>query len=336
MAGITDNPFRSFMKSMGCGIITTELISAKALQMKHKKSHQLMTFDESQRPIGIQIFGEELESLGIAAQMVEQAGADFIDLNFGCPVTKIIKKGAGSAVLKDLNFLQQILKKVCKSVNIPVSIKVRTGWDSHSRNANQVTQIAHDEGIAWVTIHGRTRAQGYSGNADWDYISEVKTNSLIPIIGNGDLITVDRILRLQKTSQCDGMMIGRACLKNPWIFLELKQGIQNNFHQKTNESNNTNNMKHLASMKKNHIKTLTKLRYYLENFYDEPMCLLQYKKLCVWYSSGYPNSAQFRQEVFKTRERNQILDLIESYFSKIDLIEKQSTIYDPALMQGHG
>ena len=223
MAGITDFPFRSFMKEMGCGIVTTELISAKSLQLKNERSYKLMSFNENQRPVGVQIFGEELEALAAAAQIVEQSGADFVDLNFGCPVPKIVKKGAGSAVLKNLCFLQKILKTVKKSISIPLSIKVRTGWDQSSRNTHEIAKIAYDEGVIWLTIHGRTRAQAYSGRADWSYIKEIKSKSLIPIIGNGDLIKPTQVLKLKKESGCDGMMIGRGCLKNPWIFQEIKQ-----------------------------------------------------------------------------------------------------------------
>ena len=316
MAGITDSPFRSFMKEMGCSIVTTELVSAKSLQMGNERSHKLMCFDESQRPIGVQIFGEELTSFSDAAQIVEQLGADFIDLNFGCPVSKIIKKGAGSAVLKDLSFLRKILRVVKKAVSIPVSIKVRTGWDHHSRNTNEITKIAYDEGIIWLTIHGRTRTQAYSGQADWRYITEIKNQSVIPIIGNGDLINVEQILKLKEESHCDGMMIGRGCLKNPWIFQEMKTAYKNS--------------------KKCYIDILNRLKYHLENFYDEKMFLLQYKKFSTWYSSGYPESAQFRQTVFQSRDKQEVLDLIHSYFSQIDFRKKQDTAYEPSLMQGHG
>lgn len=231
MAGITDHPFRSFMREMGCGIVTTELISAKSLQTGNEKSHKLMCFNESQRPIGVQIFGEELSALADSAQIVEQTGADFLDLNFGCPVSKIVKKGAGSAVLKDLVFLRKILQTVKKAVTIPVSIKVRTGWDQHSRNTCEIAHIAYNEGIVWLTIHGRTRAQAYSGKADWNYIAKVKKQSVIPVIGNGDLVNSEQILQLKKESECDGMMIGRGCLKNPWIFWEVNTAYNKSLYQ---------------------------------------------------------------------------------------------------------
>lgn len=320
MAGVTDFPFRSFMREMGCGIITTELVSAKSLQIGNERSNKLMSFNENQRPVGVQIFGEELAALSEAAQIVEQSGADFIDLNFGCPVPKIVKKGAGSAVLKDLSFLRKILKTVKKSVSIPVSIKVRTGWDHHSRNTHEITKIAHDEGIIWLTIHGRTRSQAYSGQADWSYITEVKKQSSIPVIGNGDLTKREQVLKLKEKSHCDGMMIGRGCLKNPWIFQEVKK-MYNNTKEETKNS---------------YMNVLSRLKYHLENFYDEKMFLLQYKKFSCWYSAGFPDSAHFRKTAFQNKNKEEVLNLVESYFSRIDFNQKQEIAYEPALMQGHG
>ena len=323
MAGVTDSPFRSFMREMDCGIVTTELISAKSLQLNNEKSKKLMHFHEGQKPVGVQLFGEELESLSYAASVVEQAGADFIDLNCGCPVPKIVKKGAGSAVLKNLKFLVKILQTLKKAVSIPVSLKVRTGWDEQSRNSIEVAHIAHEEGIVWLSIHGRTRAQAYSGQADWDYITEVKKHSKLPIIGNGDLTNTEKVLELKSKSQCDAMMIGRGCLKNPWIFLEIKS--------RSKAQNHSVNI-----MTKNYMNILSRLKHHLENFYEERMFLLQYKKFCAWYSSGFPDSSHFRQMLFQTREKKELMDLIDNYFGKVDAQLKQDVAYEPSLMQGHG
>ena len=327
MAGVTDSPFRSFMKDMGAGIMTTELVSAKSLELNNEKSKKLMHFTEKQKPIGIQIFGENLSSLDYSAKVCEQAGADFIDLNCGCPVTKIVKKGAGSALLKDLKFLKKVLNTLKKAVSIPVSLKIRTGWDEHSRNAFETARIAHEEGIIWLSIHGRTRAQGYSGTADWDYIAEVKKQSLLPVIGNGDLTTAKKAWDLKNKTHCDGMMIGRGCLKNPWIFQEIQRAVQDPAAGSAQSA---------PAMQKNYSKILKKLTFYLENFYDERMFLLQYKKFCAWYSSGFPNSSEFRQKIFQTRERSALLDLIENYFYRMDVLLKKDTAYEPSLMQGHG
>ena len=322
MAGITDQPFRSFMREMGAGILTTELVSAKSLQMENKRSQKLMSFSKSHHPVGVQIFGEELEALAEGARIVEQSGADFIDLNFGCPVQKIVRKGAGSACLKDLNFLRQVLRSVRKACQIPISIKVRTGWDQHSRNTHEVCKIAHEEGMIWISIHGRTRAQAYSGKADWLYIEEVKKQSPLPVIGNGDLTEVDQIFKLQEKSRCDGMMIGRGCLKNPWIFQELKAC------QHKNSS--------FYSDQKNYKDVLKKFKKHLESFYEERMFLLQYKKFAAWYSSGLPNSAFFRQTLFQNKDKKQVLKMVTDYFEPFESREKLSVSYEASLMQGHG
>jgi tRNA-dihydrouridine synthase B len=220
MAGITDSVFRSQMRSLGCGVVITELISAHAIEFKNKKTLDMMRFDEIQHPVGIQLFGEDPEMLGRSAYFAQELGADFIDLNFGCPVTKVVKKGAGSAILRDLPQVSRVFSAVRKAIQIPLTVKIRTGWDESSRNASRVAQLAFDEGLTWVAIHGRTRAAGYSGLADWDYITEVKQKAPLPIIGNGDIHSAEQAVRRLRESGCDAVMIGRGCLKNPWIFQE--------------------------------------------------------------------------------------------------------------------
>src|ERR1700722_7301639 len=155
MAGITDRPFRSFMREMGCGIVVSELVSATGLKFSSQKTLRLMEFAPDQHPVGIQLFGENLEHLSEAARMVEQMGADFVDLNFGCPVPKVVNKGAGSACLRDLGKLRDVVRAAKSKISIPLTIKVRTGWDHHTRNTDQVVQVAFDEGVTWVAIHGR-------------------------------------------------------------------------------------------------------------------------------------------------------------------------------------
>ena len=220
MAGITDMPFRAFMKSMGAGVVVSELVSANGIKYGGENTLKLLDYEESERPVGLQLFGEDPQVLADAARKVQELGADFVDLNFGCPVKKVVQKGGGSAVLKDIPHLQKILRAVKSAITIPLTIKIRTGWDQNQRNAVEVIKVAHDEGIAWVAIHGRTRSQGYSGSADWEFIASIKAVSPIPIIGNGDITTAEMAVNRLRQSQCDGVMIGRGCLKNPWIFQE--------------------------------------------------------------------------------------------------------------------
>ncbi len=320
MAGITDRPFRSFMREMGCGAVISELVSSTGLKFSSEKTKKLMEYEEIQRPVGIQLFGENLEHLHEAAQIVEQWGADFVDLNFGCPVSKVVNKGAGSACLKDLNRLRDVIRAVKSGVRIPVTIKIRTGWDQNSRNSPDVTQVAFDEGVTWVAIHGRTRAQSYSGFADWDYIREVKAQSRVPVLGNGDIHSAGQALQRLAESGCDGVMIGRGCLKNPWIFAQARA-------LRAGEP---------ATLNSALLPVLRRLREYLEAYYPERIMLIQMRKFAMWYSAGFPEASQFRKGLFQATERSATLDLIESYFSGLETASQNDTSGEAFLMGGHG
>ncbi len=320
MAGITDKAFRGFMRQMNCGPVITELVSAKGLQYNSEKTLKLMQFDSYQHPVGVQIFGEDLQTLSEAAKFIEGMGADFVDLNFGCPVPKVVKKGSGSAVLKDLSKLKKILRATKSAVSIPVTIKVRTGWDAQTRNTEQVAQIAYDEGISWVAIHGRTRAQGYSGQSDWDYIRRVKSEARLPILGNGDITTPQLAIKRLEESGCDGVMIGRGCLKNPWIFREAL-----NLYLKKNH-----NVHH-------DFKGLFQDLYEkMASFHDERIAGLQIKKLSSWFSAGYPGAANYRRELFKIKEHDELMGYITNYFSNISNQPQKDTSSESFLMGGHG
>ncbi|MCB0412593.1 MAG: tRNA dihydrouridine synthase DusB, partial [Bdellovibrionales bacterium] len=321
MAGITDCPFRSFMREMGASVVVTELVSATGLQFSSQKTMGLMKFEEMQRPIGIQIFGETLEHLSFAAKAVEDMGADFVDLNFGCPVPKVVKKGAGSAILKDLDQMSLVLRTVKSAVNVPVTIKIRTGWEESSKNSREVCQRAYDEGISWVGIHGRTRAQGYAGEADWNYIAEVKATSPIPVLGNGDITSAKKAVSRLKESGCDGVLIGRGCLKNPWIFREsLKLWKESQ----------------TISEERNLMDVFARLQYHLDRLCPERISLLQIKKFAAWFSAGYPDSAQFRKDLFRSQDRSEILSRIGEYFGRLEGLIAEDTSQEPFLMGGHG
>lgn len=330
MAGVTDKPFRSFMREMSCGIITSELISVKAIQERNQKTRKIVEFHQDQRPFGVQIFGEDPASIGEGAKWVEDFGADFIDLNLGCPVQKIVKKGAGSALLKDLKTLAKVLHALKSSVTIPVSLKVRTGWDSTTRNADQVAHMAYEEGFSWMSIHGRTRAQAYSGQADWNYIKQIKSKSSIPIIGNGDLTSGSRAFEALQFSNCDAVMLGRGCLNDPWIFLEALHQFENFNSQKSSHS------KTQTMYKKNFKIAIDKLKIHLENFYDERLFLLQLKKFAAWFSAGFPNSTEFRKMIFQEKDKQALIQKIDDFFCLMQDCQKPDPVYEPFLMQGHG
>ena len=334
MAGVTDYPFRSFMREMGCGVMTSELVSARSLQERNKRSLQLMEFDETHRPYGIQIFGEDATIIGEGAKIAEDFGADFIDLNLGCPVSKIVKKGAGSALLKDLKKLKQVLATLKSSVKIPVSLKVRTGWDQNSRNADQVAQMAFEEGFEWMSVHGRTRSQAYSGKADWNYIKELACHSPLNIVGNGDLISGEQADIALKWSHCFAVMIGRGCLNDPWIFRSAKEYHHKEQKEQKFSQESSSEVSDLDN--KNYIKAIKSLEGYLEDFYDSRLFLLQLKKFAVWFSSGYPHSAEFRKNLFQEKDRAVVIRKIEDFFNENRDFQKPAPTYEPFLMQGHG
>jgi nifR3 family TIM-barrel protein len=321
MAGITDHAFRTFMKKLDASVVVTELVSANGIEHKSERTMKLMSYDETQRPVGIQLFGEDPEILGRAAQVAEADGCDFIDLNFGCPVPKVVKKGAGSAMLKDPVALQKVLAGVKSAVKIPVTIKIRTGWDSTSRNAIEVCNIAYNEGISWVAIHGRTRAQGYSGLADWDFIADVKANSKLPILGNGDILTPRQaVLRLEQ-SGCDGVMIGRGCLKNPHIFMDalsLWKGEP------------------LKEARRDFVSLFLGLEKEITAHCDAHITGLQLRKFAAWFSTGYAGAAQFRKNLFQTKSNEEIMVLANEFFTGISNLEQEDTSEDGFLMGGHG
>ena len=337
MAGVTDQPFRSFMREMGCGVMTSELVSARALQENNRRSLQLMEFDESHRPYGIQIFGEDPNIIGEGAKRVEEFGADFIDLNLGCPVNKIVKKGAGSALLKDLKKLAKVLKILKNSVQIPVSLKVRTGWDEKSLNADQVAHIAFEEGFEWMSLHGRTRSQAYSGKADWNYIKEVQSQTPLKIIGNGDLISGAKAYEALKFSQCFAVMIGRGCLNDPWIFLSARGGLQGETDKEKTQLYPTESpFNPLERFHRDYSRAIFRLKLHLESFYDERLFLLQFKKFSAWFSAGFPNSTEFRKNLFQEKDKDIVIEKVNEFFSQVKDFEKPEPVYEPFLMQGHG
>lgn len=322
MAGITDHAFRSFMKKLDASVVVTELISAAGIEHKSARTMALMSYDETQRPIGVQLFGEDPGLIAKAAKVAEEHGVDFIDLNFGCPVPKVVKKGAGSAMLKNLGLMQKVLSASVEAVKIPVTIKIRTGWDSSSRNALDVCNLAYNEGITWVAIHGRTRMAGYSGLADWDFIAEVKAKTKIPVLGNGDILTPQKaVLRLQE-SGCDGVLIGRGALKNPLIFadaLSLYSG------QSLRED-----------LKRNYAGIFKDLHDVIRAHSSEHITNIQLKKFAAWFSTGYQGSSAFRKSIFQIKNNDEVLYCALEFFGSIGNIEQEDTSHEEFLMGGHG
>ncbi|MFN3454634.1 MAG: tRNA dihydrouridine synthase DusB, partial [Pseudobdellovibrio sp.] len=320
--GITDHAFRSFMRKLDASVVVTELVSATGIEYKSERTLSLMSYDESQRPIGIQLFGEDPEVIAKAAQVAEAHGADFVDLNFGCPVPKVVKKGAGSAMMKDLKLMQQVLHSCVKAVKIPVTIKIRTGWDAQQRNALDVCNLAYDEGITWVAIHGRTRAQGYSGLADWDLITDIKSKTKIPVLGNGDILSPESAVKRLKESGCDGVLIGRGALKNPLIFADALSLWKNEAKR--------------SDLKRNYHGIFQDLHLALEAHCSAHIVNIQLKKFASWFSTGYPGAAQFRKDIFQLKNNDEVLSCALNFFKSISNIEQEDTSHEDFLMGGHG
>lgn len=229
MEGITDHAFRMICKEKGADILISEFISSDALSREVEKSIVKMRFDERERPFGVQIFGHNEESLITAARIAAEGRPDFIDINWGCPVRKVVNKGAGSAILQDIPKMVALTSAVVKAVSLPVTVKTRLGWDHTSKPIVEVAERLQDIGIEAIAIHGRTRSQMYGGEADWNLIGAVKSNPRmrIPVIGNGDIDSAEKALDYHNRYGVDGIMIGRAAIGNPWIFQNIKQLIEN-------------------------------------------------------------------------------------------------------------
>lgn len=228
MEDVSDPPFRAVCKDEGADLMYTEFISAEGLIRDAIKSRQKLDILEAERPIGIQIFGGDEEALSLSAKIIEATGPDLLDINFGCPVKKVVCKGAGAAVLKDVDLMVRLTQAVVKSTSLPVTVKTRLGWDDESKNIVEVAERLQDVGIQALSIHGRTRAQLYKGEADWRLIAEVKNNPRmkIPIFGNGDIDSPQKALEYKNRYGVDGIMIGRAAIGYPWIFREIKHFVQ--------------------------------------------------------------------------------------------------------------
>ena len=224
MEGVTDRAFRLVCKEKGADVLISEFISSDALSRAVDKSMQKMRFDERERPFGVQIFGHDEQSLVTAARLAEESAPDFIDINWGCPVKKVVNKGAGSAILKDIPKMERLTAAVVKAVRLPVTVKTRLGWDSSDKPIVEVAERMQDVGVQAIAIHGRTRAQMYGGEADWNLIGEAKANPRlhIPVIGNGDIDSAEKALRCKEQYGVDAVMIGRAAIGNPWIFEQVK------------------------------------------------------------------------------------------------------------------
>jgi nifR3 family TIM-barrel protein len=330
MAGITNSPFRRLMRRLKSSIVISELVSADGIEYAGRqknpqmvpKTLELLKFHEEERIVGLQIFGDDTELLCRAAMVVENMGADFVDLNLGCPVPKVVKKGAGSAMCRDPISLGKTLEAMVKSVKIPVTIKIRTGWDSQTRNALDVVQAATDAGVKWVAIHGRTRAQGYSGDADWDFIGDIKAKSKLPIIGNGDLTTPELAVERYRTYGVDAVLIGRGALRNPFIFEQASQILKGETYS--------------LPAAERYLTLMEDQKVLLQETFNPKTAMIHARKFLAWYSAGFPGCHEFRSKVFSIPEPEQLWDEARIFFDKSTRERDLRFLAQPFLMGGHG
>ena len=298
MAGVTDLPFRIICKDMGADLVYTEFVSSNGIIRENKKTLDLIQFIDEERPIGVQIFGETPEAVGLSAKMIEERfSPDIIDINYGCPVPKVTKKGAGSAALKDLNLMRDITSAVIKKVkDTPVTVKMRSGWCSDSEVFVKAGQILEDIGVSAITLHPRTTSQRFEGSADWNSIKILKENVNIPIIGNGDVKTIDDYIKILKQTKCDAVMIGRAALGNPWIFRDIDNYNKGKTKEETKISDIlTICIKHYNLLKENK---------------EERICVNLTKKHFSWYLKGFENASYWRKKILFSKDIPQIEETI--------------------------
>ena len=318
MAGITDICYRQLMDEMEAGVLVSELVSAKGLLYNSGKTHKMIGIHENPKSlVGIQLFGESEEDIINAAHYVKEAGASFVDINLGCPVKKVVKKGCGAALMRDPFYLETFLTKIKCGIELPLTVKMRTGWSDDELTIHECVAAAYNSGCEWVVIHGRTRAQGYEGKADWDLIAEVKQRAKLPIIGNGDIRTVGEAQSLLKDSKVDAVMIGRGALRNPWIFKECIGLDKNDF--------------------KGPYEVLVRYHDLLRAQYDLRNTLIFLRKFASWLVYGYPRAASFRSAMFHLLTVDELTQSARIFFEKVaHLPQPKFESSESFMTNGHG
>lgn len=320
MSGICHSAFRLLMQDLGAGGSISEFVSCHGINYQNQKTLEMLTVESTEKHVGIQVFGESPEAMAKACAQAATFGPEFIDINMGCPVKKVVGKGGGSALLRDTSTMPEYLAAIKKELKIPLTIKIRLGWDEHSINAQEVIQIAHDHGIEMVSVHGRTRTQAYRGKANWELIEQCSTNSPLPIIGNGDLHHPALVNQKLKQTNCPALMIARGCLRHPFIFLESLDDHQEvQFHAE------------------DIFEIVRRFHYYLKRRFERPRGrAITLRKHIVWFAAGYPNVSHFRSKLFQMEDEQEILDLAHDYFHSLGERKKQIDYNQGFMEGGHG
>lgn len=305
MAGICNSAFRRIAKEMGAGLIYAEMVSDKALLYKSKKTEDMLYMKDEERPISQQIFGSDKESFVEAAKIVcEKMHPDIIDINMGCPVPKVaVSQQAGAALLKNPDKVYEIVKSVVEAVSIPVTVKIRSGWDKNSINAIEIAKVCERAGASAICVHPRTRSQRYEGLSDWNIIKEVKESISIPVIGNGDIRSVDDAKRMIELTNCDAVMIGRGVLGNPWLIRDIVNYLEDGAVPK-------------VISKDEKIDMCIKHMNYLLSFKDEKTAVLEMRSHIAWYLKGLDGVNEVKREIFKATTEKDVLEILTKFKNK--------------------
>jgi nifR3 family TIM-barrel protein len=299
LAGITNLPFRLLAKAAGCGLVCSEMVSANGLVYKSGKTEQMLNSVQAEKPLSVQIFGSDPDIVAEAAAIVESKGADILDINFGCSVRKVVKTGAGVALMRTPGKAEALLTAVRKAVSIPVTIKIRSGWNACGAEAVNIATIAQDCGVDAITVHPRTAAQQFRGRADWSVIAAVKQTVDIPVIGNGDIVSAHDALKMLAETGCDAVMIGRKAIGNPAIFSRVIARLNG-------EEPAAEDLSHRFDMMVDYFKAS------VEYIGEEPACRMMRSRL-GWFTRGMRNSSKFRESIKHLSSEREGLDLIEAY-----------------------
>ena len=301
MAGISNTSYRKIIKEMGAGLIYAEMVSDKAVSYDNEKTLKMLKMDDYERPIAQQIFGSDVESFVDAAKKIEKImHPDIIDINMGCPVPKVaLRSQAGSALLKDINKIKEIVSAVVNAVTIPVTVKIRSGWDHEHINAVEVAKACEESGAKAIAIHARTRSQGYSGKADWEIIKKVKEAVSIPVIGNGDVTNKEEFSRMLNETGCDAVMIGRGCIGNPWLINDCVNYIEGKSIKEVS-------LKEKIDMMKRHLIMLIEDK-------NEKAAMLEIRSHLLYYFKSLPDSKQMKSKICSVKTKEELFNILDNY-----------------------